>query len=353
MNPPEWMDPGRWHSGGTWLFDETAEADPVWGRGDEILWHTGEACMICGPTGVGKTTVTIQILLAMMGLRPATVLGYPIVGEPRKILYLAGDRPDQFRRAMRRNIDESDRAKLDKMLTVWRGPTPKDIARHPEILMEMGLEAGADVIVLDSLKDAALRLSDDDTGGGIHRSVNLALVAGIQVLVLHHQRKGQEGRKPTTIEDVYGSTWIVNGMGSVILLWGDPGASIVEMSHLKQPAGVVGPFTLEHDHLAGTTTVLRGQVDAGAFLTESGATVAEVTVQLHGPSPTEAQLKRTQRRLDRLCIEGKAHKMGMVRGGAHEGKKGSSPARYFPILHTDESQDQRTFQQTRGMSVEE
>src|SRR5688500_9512898 len=41
------------------------------------------------------------------------------------------------------------------------------------------------------------------------------------------------------------------GAGSVILLWGEPGGALVDLTHLKQPAGDVGPLRVFHDHATG------------------------------------------------------------------------------------------------------
>jgi replicative DNA helicase len=90
--------------------------------------------------------------------------------------------------------------------------------------------------------------------------VNLALqeciARGVEVVAIHHQRKEQSGAgKPRALADVYGSTWITAGAGSVILLWGEPGDPVVELRHLKQPAEEVGPMRVSHDHAHGTTTI--------------------------------------------------------------------------------------------------
>jgi replicative DNA helicase len=323
---PEWLDEAHLHAGGDFLFADDAECEPVWGHGDDVLWAANEGFLIAGPTGVGKTTLTNQLVLALIGLRPPWVLGFKVHDVPRKVLYLAGDRPHQWRGAMRRCVDESEWDHINEWLTVWRGPSPQDIARHPDTLVEMAWACGADVVIVDSLKDAALRLSDDDTGGGIHRAVSLCITEGIQVLILHHQRKGQDGRKPNTIEDVYGSTWIVSGQGSVVLLWGEPGSPIVEMMHLKQPRATLGPFTVEHDHLAGTSKIIVGGLDPATFVTEAGATAPEIAKKIHGAEPSEAQMRQVTRRLNAL-VGSKLRKIEMVRGGPG----GSVPARYFPL----------------------
>jgi hypothetical protein len=52
---------------------------------------------------------------------------------------------------------------------------------------------------------------------------------------------GVKARKPTP-DDVYGSTWLTAGTGSVILLNGEPGDPIVIMHHLKKPVAEGGPY---------------------------------------------------------------------------------------------------------------
>ena len=165
------------------------------------------------------------------------LLGYPVRRETRhRVLYLAGDRPKQIRRAMRRVFTTDDRDVVAARLIVWKGPSPCDIGKHPTTLVELARAADADVVIVDSLKDVAVRLTDDETGSGVNTAVQHALVAGVEVVLLHHQRKAQDGRKPTTIEDVFGSVWITAGAGSVFLLWGAPGDLTVEMSNLKPAA---------------------------------------------------------------------------------------------------------------------
>lgn len=324
---PAWLDPLRLHTGGDFLFTDEPEPEPIWGHGDEVLWHTGEGLLLVGPTGVGKTTLTIQLVLALMGLRSPYVLGYKVNGPPRKVLYLAGDRPAQFRRAMLRCVSEADRDKLNDLLVVWRGPAPKDIARNTSILLEMAQAVGADVIVIDSLKDVAARLSDDETGNGFHQATQLCLVYGIEVLTLHHQRKGQEGRRPTTLEDVYGSIWIPSGSGSVIILWGDAGAPTVEFTHLKQPAGTVGPFTLEHDHLEGRTRVINGKMDILGMISAVGTTALEVASKMYATAePSDSQRRVAYRKLEGLVQSGALRKLEV-----HSPNGGKPLGRYLPV----------------------
>ena len=68
-------------------------------------------------------------------------------------------------------------------------------------------------------------------------------------MLLHHERKAANGGKRVhTLDDVYGSTWLTSGLGSVFVLDGEPGDPTVELRHLKQPAEPIGPLTLRHDH---------------------------------------------------------------------------------------------------------
>jgi replicative DNA helicase len=311
--------------GATFILDEAADLEARWGRGGEVLWARGESLVIAAPPGVGKTTLAGQIVAGLIGITP-DVLGYPITPATR-VLYLAMDRPRQIRRALRRLFTEEHREQLAEHLVVRPGPIPSDLGNKPELLLDLVCSHGCDVVVLDSLKDAAVQLTDDRIGGNVNRAIQACNAADVDTLVLHHQRKGVGGEKPTKLEDVYGSTWITAGAGSVFLLWGEAGSEIVELSHLKQPADPVGPFTIEHDHHHGTSRISHG-FDALAFLRlrgEDGATVAEAAQAEHGTiqKPGSAKWKKTERRLRALVKDGLATMLGQPQVGV--------TARYFAL----------------------
>src|SRR5690606_3764826 len=72
----------------------------------------------------------------------------------------------------------------------------------------------------------------------------------------HHERKATSGTssRGSSLDDVYGSTWLTAGLGSVVQVIGKRGEPQVALHHLKQPAEEVGPLAVEHDHLTGTST---------------------------------------------------------------------------------------------------
>lgn len=312
--------------GGAFILDESEDVLANWGEGDEVISTQGETLLIVGPQGVGKTTVAGRLILARAGIGDPEVLGLPVLQDPdRYVLYLALDRPRQIARSFRRMVHERDRLLLDSALRFWGGPLPFDVVKEPEALAEFALEHGAGMLVIDSLKDLALRLSDDDVGGAVNRAFQHVLAAGVELVVLHHQRKSQgDNRKPTKLDDVYGSTWLTAGAGSVVLLWGEPGAPIVEFTHLKQPAGPVGPLQVEHDHLAGRLHTLERLTirDVVRQATDGGVTVRDAAQRLKAGDPDKAEIVAARRKLDVLVRQGAAVKVA-----------DSDPVLYRPVEH--------------------
>lgn len=292
--------------GEEFILNIPARIPTIWGDAEDAIWIEGEALMIVGPPGVGKTTLTGQIIRGLMGLQ-STVLGLDIY-QADKILYLAMDRPAQIRRALARAFHQSEAAVLRERIEFWEGPPPGDFAKHPDVLLALAQLAGATHVIIDSLKDAAVGLSEDDVGAAYNRARQRALVAGVQVLELHHMvKRGSGGNKPTELADVYGSAWLTAGVGSVVLLWGAAGDPIVEFRHLKQPVGEVGPLRLQHDHTLGTTTVFH-QTDILSNILACGSrgmAAKTAACQLfETDKPSQAQREKARRKLDRLVVQG-------------------------------------------------
>lgn len=306
--------------GGSFFHDVPATPPAVWGNGDEVIWPEGEALIIAAPQGVGKTTLAQQVVRARIGLQ-ADVLGYPV--QPgKRVLLLAMDRPAQARRAGHRIFRGDDARYLNEHLVVWEGPPPYDMAKRTDILAAMALKAGADTVVVDSLKDAAIGLSEDEVGAGYNRARQKALAEGVQVLELHHLvKRGANGAAPNTLADVYGSTWITSGAGSVVLLWGEAGDPVVTFRHLKQPMAEVGPFHVVHDHAAGTTALMHATdlLQLVASAGPDGLTALDAAETLfEAKTPTRAQKEKARRKLEKLCESGHLVRMDPVfERGAH------------------------------------
>lgn len=296
----------RTYSPGGSIFDIPDEMPVVWGSGNEALWVEGEAFILAGPSGVGKTTTIGQVVRAL--IFGGEVFGLPVVNHG-KVLYLAMDRPAQIARSLRRHFTPNQRGSLDKHLAIWKGPPPGDFAKNPSLLTNMCQEAGAGVAIVDSLKDAAIGLSEDTVGAGYNNARQIALAAGVQVAELHHQTKrGNNGDKPSTLSDVYGSTWITSGAGSVALLWGSAGDPIVELRHLKQPADPVGPLKILHDHSAGLSRVIDDN-DPKLILAANhkGMTARDMAAAMFGTDkPSANEIEKARRKLNRLLSGGMA-----------------------------------------------
>jgi DNA polymerase III delta prime subunit len=317
--------------GAAWLL-ELPEAPPaVWGDGDIVLWSQGEALMIAGSPGVGKTTLGGQLARGRLGLQPR-VLEHT-VAEGGALLWLAMDRPAQIGRRLRQQFTETELRALvgTGRLVVGNGPPPQDLARHPELLAELCAKAGADTVVVDSLKDAAVGLTDDETAAGYNRARQLTVTAGVQVLELHHLvKRGADGKAPQALADVYGSAWLTAGVGSVLLLQGDAGDPIVRAVHLKQPAEPWGPADLAHDHRTGTTTI-HNRVDLAEMLTITGVQTARsaACALFATEKPDRARIERARRKLEGLVRDGRA--------GRRAAREGSADAwQYVPLADVRE-----------------
>lgn len=133
----------------------------------------------------------------------------------------------------------------------------------------------------------------------------------------HHQRKAQaNNKKPTSLADVYGSVWVTSGAGSVLLVWGDAGDAVVEVTHLKQPAVEFGPVSVLHDHDAGTT-VIHPDLDVRVMLkSEGGVTVKQYASQIYETeSPDRNDIESARRKLKALVKSGEARVVEREKAG--------------------------------------
>ena len=292
--------------GAGWLFAPDDRNVVIWGTEDQILWTEGEALMLCATMGVGKTTLAGLLVRGLLGLAPK-VLGLPVQPSDKPVLYMAMDRPRQIRRSLKRQFSEDERELFANKLIIKPGPPIADIAVRPSLLLRMAQDVGAGVVVVDSLKDAAVGLSEDAVGAAYNRARQAVLAAGIQLLELHHLRKVSLANGPSQgVGEVFGSTWLTAGAGSVILLSGEPGDPIVRFRHAKQPAEEVGPWRIHHDQTTGQMDVQR--VDLVMIARNCGAnglTAERAAQEMYERSKvSDSQVKKAERRLDWLATKG-------------------------------------------------
>ncbi len=282
------------------LDDAQRTTDVIWGDGPEVLWAAGESLMLFAPQGTCKTTLAQRLALHRIGACGGKLLGYPVRADERPVLYLAMDRPRQAGRSLRRMVTEDDRDALHDRLVVWRGPLPIDIAKDPLALAPWVVdEFGAGTIVVDSLKDLAVGLSKDEVGSAVNIAFQACTAGGIEVVTLHHPRKANaDNREPSAIDDVYGSTWLTSGAGSVVCIWGEAGDRSLSLKHLKQPEDPVGPFRIAVNHVTGQVSRVAA-ADALGVVREAGVEGAtpEDVAKACRQGTADADLKWARRQL--------------------------------------------------------
>lgn len=309
--------------GADWLLKGSDRPEPIWGDDATMMAVRGQATIIAGPQGAGKTTIAQALMLGAMGVPGrGELLGLPVAPAVGTVLFLAADRPEQARLSMLRMVDPEH---VRGRLVVWQGPPPADIVQKPSVLLELAERAGAGLVVLDSLKDMAIKLSDDAVGAAMNSAIQMVVRAGIDLVGLHHPRKlgGEDSTaKPRKLDDMYGSTWITSGAGSVLYLH-PTGDDVVELEQLKSPNGAYVGLTMRHDPAAGTVTKMTRVVsEVYELIVQAGAGgvsvsfLAECQVGANGTkAQKDAARKRIERQVRALAEEGAIYRVpGVFKG---------------------------------------
>lgn len=284
------------------IFDQPAVPPALWGNGSQVLAALGEPTMIYSRPGIGKTTIAQRVALATIGIGDPNVLGFDVRQIAGNVLYLAEDRPRQALGSARRMVTEDNRERLDAR---WKWETKRLLRLDqnvPNRLYDLALQADAELVIIDSLKDVLPDLSREESGGAFNDAVQKCVANGVEVLTLHHARKApSDGTTTMKLDDVYGSTWITAGQGSVIALQGKASAGVAKLRHLKTPADEVGPFDIEFNYNTGSVRTV-GRRDVLEFLAEQGSvwsSTADVARYMTAkPKPSDADRKRVLRTLD-------------------------------------------------------
>jgi replicative DNA helicase len=291
-----------------WFDVPDEKPEVIWGNGDDILWSNGEPLIIAGPTGAGKTSIAGQLIAGLLGIDNfGELFGFTItqqIGHGEKLLYLALDRPKQARRALARQLgSQAAKVQTDDRLHIGRGAF--DFKAFTETLIESFVTQGVKVIVIDSLKDILLNPTDDTAAGEWNRVQQSLTAAGIELLILHHNRKQTrtpQGTKLTRdINDIYGSSKIVWGVGSVVSIEpvNDDDNERIRVRHLKPVINVVKTFEARHDHHAGRTYRIGSKRDDEIIAAiGDGARTSELNVKLGCDDATSKKaLQRDLRKL--------------------------------------------------------
>jgi hypothetical protein len=298
--------------GAAFVLDAPEIAPAIFGDDTEVLWGAGESLMVAGPSGIGKTTLSVQLMRGRLGL-DSHLLGLPIKAGSERVLYIAADRPRQIARAFQRSFTEADREILRDRLVVWRGPPPFDIGREPDKLAPFVLSHEADTLLIDSLTNVALDLVKDEAGARVNHALHLTSAEGVEVVFQHHQRKASASNpKPRTLSDVYGSQWLTSGAGSVLLLWGEAGDPVIDLNQLKPVIGEGANMRVLVDHEHGTLE-RQGDFDPAVMLAkagDNGLTAADAARLLYeADKPSRAQVEKARRQLERLVKCGLADRI--------------------------------------------
>lgn len=251
--PPEgWIRPGI--DGETFLLKSDVSITPVWGTEQKPRWASGEPFLIFAPPGVGKSSLAQNLALGRLGVPGfKTVLGEPVAPSMGQVLYIAADRPAQVARSWRRMVTEEDGDLLRGYLRVWPGPIPFSVSKQPDAFLPW-IESfeGIKLVVVDSLFNVAPSLTDEDGSARANNAFQQVVAAGIDLLVIHHDRKRQESeRKKMSSDDMYGGRAISAGAGAICYLDGEPGSGTFEARWLKTPAGALAKKSCSIDFKSG------------------------------------------------------------------------------------------------------
>ena len=191
--------------------------------------------------------------------------------------------------------------------SVWQGPPPSDLATFSGLLLDLCRKADADTVIVDSLKDAAIGLNDDEVGAGYNRARQTAISGGVEVVELHHNRKAANtGKRVVAIDDLYGRHLVDLRRRVRGSTHRRPGGShrqpaAVEAArrrgrpHADHPRPRRGRSTVWH-----TTDLCRAAQAAKGGLTAVDA----ARLAFETDKPTAAEKEKARRRLDKLANSG-------------------------------------------------
>lgn len=301
-----------------YLYTEhNLDIEAIWGDDETNLWAEAEPLYICAASGVGKTTIALQLIAARCGLTEE-FLGHPVKRTASKVLYIGADRPRQLYRMIKTMFTEQETAIMSEDLAIMLG-FPKDGLKFdvdPDLLVQLAEQWGpVDTIVLDSAKDFSMSLTSEEGGAAFNEACQRATREGINVIVLHHERKSgsdESASSAPTLDKIYGSHNLTSGAGSVIALKKVPDTDKqpgdIMMYQVKSAAGEMPPARLKHNDSRRTERVMP-DMEAAALelIRESGFVTVTGLADIYvvgSRSPTRAERTRAQRKLEKMRSQG-------------------------------------------------
>lgn len=220
---------------------EAADVPPVdslWGP-----WHArGESLLVYAPTGAGKTTLAMRYCRSALRVDKPELLDAE-VREQERILYLMVDRAPQQRRFLARMWSPDEREVHKGRFLSWAGPLPLDVEREPWKLVEFCHKVGKapSLVVIDVIEGVVSGVYGAEGAGRYARARDALISHDVDLLELHHMKKAQGqqvGRKPTTLDRVYGGRQLPDLAGGIIMLWqASPDAPVIDLNTYKSPIG--------------------------------------------------------------------------------------------------------------------
>jgi hypothetical protein len=194
--------------------------------------------LFTGPSGIGKTQVTLRLAMAMALGR--NWLGLQI-DKPRKILVFSLEmgHPDlkYFLQMMNEGLNDEQRATLQSnlILVPYGEPLYLDSDKGRQIFESIVKDVNPDGIFIDSVGSTSTgNVSSEETVKKLmDYNDHVRKKFGVFTWWIHHMRKAQaENKKPNKLDDVYGNQYLYNRATSVYCLW--PKGTKIEVIPLKK-----------------------------------------------------------------------------------------------------------------------
>ena len=194
--------------------------------------------VVAGKQGVGKTQLTIQMLLHI-------ALGKPMLGwkidQPRRVALLSMEMSaaeiKHFQTEVNKLLSPDERKLLaENFFIIPVGHSilfdnSGDMKKVEQFVQQYHPE----VVGVDSLsKTTAASLEEAAAKKVLDFADHLRMDYDCSIVFIHHNRKGQVGNKrPKELDDVYGTFWITATATTVIGMWQNQQTGEIEINYLK------------------------------------------------------------------------------------------------------------------------